>query len=74
MKAIEFETTFEKNGCIYIPKTLQHTYGKFAKFVILLPEDGESKRKKRRPGSAKGILQVLEEDNAHLDDFKEYMP
>jgi len=50
------------------------TDGKFAKFVILLPEDGESKRKKRRPGSAKGILQVLEEDNAHLDDFKEYMP
>jgi len=39
-----------------------------------LPEDGESKRKQRRPGSAKAILQVLEEDNAHLDDFKEYMP
>jgi len=74
MKAIEFETTIEKNGCIYIPKTFQHTYGKFAKLVVLLPEDGDSKRKKRRPGSAKGILQVLSEDNAHLDDFKEYMP
>jgi hypothetical protein len=42
--------------------------------VVLLPEDGEYKRKKRQPGSAKGILQVLSEDNAHLDDFKEYMP
>lgn len=74
MKAIEFETTIEKDGCIYIPKAFQHTYGKFAKLVVLLPEDGEFKRKKRRPGSAKGILQVLSEDNAHLDDFKEYMP
>jgi antitoxin (DNA-binding transcriptional repressor) of toxin-antitoxin stability system len=30
--------------------------------------------KPRRPGSAKGKLIILTEDNAHLEDFKEYMP
>ena len=29
--------------------------------------------KKRQPGSAKGILTVLSEDNEHLNDFREYM-
>lgn len=28
---------------------------------------------RRKPGSAKGRLIVREEDNAHLDDFKDYM-
>ena len=28
----------------------------------------------RRPGSAKGQLQVLVEDDEHLQDFQEYMP
>jgi len=31
-------------------------------------------RKPRRPGSAKGTLVILTEDDAHLEDFKEYMP
>ena len=31
-------------------------------------------RKPRRPGSAKGTLRILVEDDAHLDDFKDYMP
>ena len=31
-------------------------------------------RKPRRPGSAKGKLVILTEDNAHLEDFKEYVP
>jgi antitoxin (DNA-binding transcriptional repressor) of toxin-antitoxin stability system len=30
-------------------------------------------RKPRRPGSAKGKLVILTEDDAHLEDFKEYM-
>jgi uncharacterized protein (UPF0332 family) len=28
----------------------------------------------RQPGSARGILKVLSEDDEHLNDFKEYMP
>ena len=27
----------------------------------------------RRPGSTKGRLSILKEDDDHLDDFKEYM-
>jgi antitoxin (DNA-binding transcriptional repressor) of toxin-antitoxin stability system len=30
-------------------------------------------RKPRRPGSAKGKLVILAEDDAHLEDFKEYI-
>jgi len=30
-------------------------------------------RKPRRPGSAKGKLIILEEDDEHLKDFEEYM-
>lgn len=28
----------------------------------------------RRPGSAVGKLRIIEEDDSHLDDFREYMP
>lgn len=31
-------------------------------------------RRPRRPGSAIGKLVVLEDDDQHLDDFREYMP
>lgn len=31
-------------------------------------------RKPRRPGSAKGKLIILEDDDEHLQDFEEYMP
>jgi antitoxin (DNA-binding transcriptional repressor) of toxin-antitoxin stability system len=30
-------------------------------------------RQPRRPGSAKGILTIVSEDEEHLEDFKEYM-
>lgn len=30
-------------------------------------------RKPRRPGSAKGKLVILVEDDEHLEDFKDYM-
>ncbi len=32
-----------------------------------------SVRKPRRPGSAKGKLVILAEDDEHLEDFKDYM-
>jgi antitoxin (DNA-binding transcriptional repressor) of toxin-antitoxin stability system len=28
----------------------------------------------RQPGSAKGILTIVAEDDEHLEDFREYMP
>jgi antitoxin (DNA-binding transcriptional repressor) of toxin-antitoxin stability system len=31
-------------------------------------------REPRRPGSAKGKLIILTEDEEHLEDFKDYMP
>ncbi len=31
-------------------------------------------RKPRQPGSAKGKLVILADDNEHLKDFREYMP
>ena len=31
-------------------------------------------RTPRRPGSAKGKLVILTEDDEHLEDFKDYMP
>ena len=34
----------------------------------------EAPGKKRRPGSAKGLLSLVSEDDEHLNDFKEYMP
>ena len=39
----------------------------------LVPERPPT-RKPRQPGSAKGRLVVLAEDDEHLEDFKEYMP
>ena len=73
MQAIEFGTRIDKNGHIYLPGAFQDAYGKFARLVVLLPEQAESPKKRRYPGSAKGILKVLSEDDEHLDDFKEYM-
>jgi hypothetical protein len=72
MQAIEFETRIDKQGHIYLPEEFRYAYGKFARLVILMPEPAVPHQ--RQPGSAKGILQVLSEDDAHLDDFKEYMP
>jgi antitoxin (DNA-binding transcriptional repressor) of toxin-antitoxin stability system len=31
-------------------------------------------RRERQPGSAVGKVAMLVEDDAHLDDFREYMP
>ncbi|MCP4693054.1 MAG: DUF2281 domain-containing protein [Desulfobacterales bacterium] len=74
MQAIEFETKIDNKGNIYLPEEFQYAYGRFVRLVVLLPEQTEAAPKKRQPGSAKGILHVLSEDDDHLDDFKEYMP
>jgi hypothetical protein len=74
MQAIELETQIDKNGHIFLPEKFRHAYGKSARLLVLLPEQVGPPRKQRRPGSAKGILKVLSEDDEHLDDFKAYMP
>ena len=74
MQAIEFETIIDKDGHIHLPEEYQHVYGKFARLVVLLPDQGTTPEKRRKPGSAIGILQVLSEDDEHLNDFKDYMP
>jgi antitoxin (DNA-binding transcriptional repressor) of toxin-antitoxin stability system len=42
--------------------------------VAKLVAHPEVTRKPRQPGSAKGKLVILVEDDEHLEDFKEYMP
>ena len=74
MQAIEFETRIDKKGHIHLPEEFQYTYGRSVRLVVLFPELEEPTKKGRQPGSAKGILQVLSEDDDHLNDFKEYMP
>ena len=73
MQAIESETRIDENGHTYLPEEFQNAYGKRARLVVLLPEQAETPKKRRQPGSAKGILKMLSEDDEHLDDFKEYM-
>jgi antitoxin (DNA-binding transcriptional repressor) of toxin-antitoxin stability system len=40
-----------------------------AKLVKMLPRDNTP----RQPGSAIGKIVILEDDDSHLEDFKEYM-
>ncbi len=42
--------------------------------VAKLVGQQRSLRKPRQPGSAKGKLVILADDDEHLEDFKEYMP
>jgi hypothetical protein len=74
MKAIEMETRIDDNGHISLPPEFQYAYGKLARLIVFLPEQDDAVKKNRQPGSAKGILKVLSEDEEHLYDFKEYMP
>lgn len=34
----------------------------------------QATRKPRQPGNCKGMITILEDDDEHLKDFKEYMP
>ena len=73
MQTIEFETRIDKKGHICLPEEFKHAYGRVARLVVLLPEKPEETPARRKPGSAKGILRVLSEDDEHLADFEEYM-
>jgi len=74
VRAIEFTTRIDEDGQVQVPIAFQHLYGKHGRVIVLIPEKGEVSKKRRTPGSAKGKLTVQNEDDEHLDDFKEYMP
>ncbi len=42
--------------------------------IARLVGEGPSQRRPRRPGSAIGVLTIVSEDEAHLEDFRDYMP
>ncbi len=74
MQAIEIETQIGKDGNIRLPEEYHSVYGQSARLVVLFPTQDPHRRKERIPGSAKGILKIVSEDDDHLDDFSEYMP
>ena len=42
--------------------------------VAKLVAQGPAARRPRKPGSCKGMLTIVSDDDEHLEDFKEYMP
>ena len=42
--------------------------------VARLVAEPPTVRKPRQPGSAVGKLTIIEDDDTHLEDFREYMP
>lgn len=42
--------------------------------VVLEFTDAKPDRRPRQPGTAKGVLTVISDDDDHLKDFAEYMP
>lgn len=74
MKTLEFEARIDETGHIEVPEAFKDAFGKQACLIVLVTENDAPPQKERQPGSAKGILQVLSEDDSHLEDFKDYMP
>ncbi len=73
MRAIEFDGYIDENGRVRVPEEHRHAYGKRARLVVLLDDQPAPSQTPRQPGSAKGVLRVVSEDDEHLDDFREYM-
>nr|VFK26974.1 MAG: hypothetical protein BECKMB1821G_GA0114241_102442 [Candidatus Kentron sp. MB]VFK31234.1 MAG: hypothetical protein BECKMB1821I_GA0114274_102141 [Candidatus Kentron sp. MB]VFK75408.1 MAG: hypothetical protein BECKMB1821H_GA0114242_102142 [Candidatus Kentron sp. MB] len=74
MHAIELKTTIDAKGNIHLPEQYREAYGKTALLRLQFPEPPKTKQTQRRLGGAKGILEILCEDDEHLEDFREYMP
>lgn len=74
METIKFETVIDSQGAIHLPEEFRRAYGQHARLVVLLQAQELTRKKGRQPGSARGILKVLSEDDEHLNDFKKYMP
>jgi len=73
MQALEFETRIDKDGTFICRSNSNTPMGNLPTWLSSAGT-GNSPQKGRQPGSAKGILKVLSEDDEHLDDFREYMP
>ena len=63
MQAIEFETRIDETGHIHVPEEFHNAYGKRVRLVVLLQDQVEPLKKRRQPGSAKGLLTLLSEDD-----------
>ncbi len=74
MQAIEIDTQIGKDGNIRLPAEYHSVYGKSARLVVLFPLPAQHDSKERLPGSAKGVLRIVSEDDEHLGGFTEYMP
>lgn len=42
--------------------------------VARLVAEPVKRQEPRKPGGGVGIIKIIQEDDAHLEDFKEYMP
>jgi len=74
MLAVEFQTVIH-DGMIKLPENYANWQEKSVKVLLLTVEDSLAQIKPRRkPGSAKGKITMLEDFDAPLEDFKEYMP
>ena len=70
MQAIEFEAQIGDTGYVRLPIEYRYAYGKPVRLLVLLSEKIGVPTTQRQPGSAKGILTVLSEDDEHLQDFE----
>jgi hypothetical protein len=47
--------------------------GEHELFVVIDQPEAQATRKRRQPGSAKGKIIILAEDDEYLQDFQDYM-
>ena len=71
METIELETAIDQNGNVHFPEQYRQAYGKCVRVVATFEETLAPPR--RSPGSAKGRLSIVTEDDEHLGDFNEYL-
>ncbi len=78
MEQIVFESELMPNGYLYCPK--EYAYKNLRFKVTVIPDNSKLSdnieqpvKKRRKFGSAKGLIKIYDDFNEPLDDFKEYM-
>lgn len=66
---LEYEVTRDRIFKMQLPESVEPGTHRF--IVAIDPPEQDQRRK---PGSAKGRLTLMEEDEEHLADFKDYLP
>jgi hypothetical protein len=61
------------NGVIVLPSDSNLPEGAVVRVVSVGDGSNQTARQPRQPGSAKGKLVILADDDEHLQDFQEYM-